>query len=55
MSDIYYVAVNNPWNVGVSAGDVIGLGCDLNGGKLHVSLNGDWLPPQGLEIDLPQV
>mmetsp|Transcript_35695 Transcript_35695/g.90049 ORF Transcript_35695/g.90049 Transcript_35695/m.90049 type:complete len:173 (+) Transcript_35695:1670-2188(+) len=33
-------------------GDVIGLACDLVGGKMHVSVNGDFSSPNGAVFDL---
>ena len=35
-------------------GDVIGLACDLQNFKMHVSVNGDYSEPDGLAFDLPE-
>ena len=50
-SELYQVVAESPWDVSMSKGDVIGLACDLDQGKLSWSLNGDWETSVSIEID----
>jgi hypothetical protein len=50
-SELYQVVAESPWDVSMSKGDVIGLACDLDQGKLSWSLNGDWGTSVSIEID----
>jgi hypothetical protein len=46
-----YSTTETPWDVSVSEGDVIGLACDLDQGKLSWSLNGDWGTSVSIDLD----
>jgi hypothetical protein len=50
-SQLYQVVTETPWDVSVSEGDVIGLVCDLDQGKLSWSLNGDWGTSVSIDLD----
>jgi hypothetical protein len=50
-SELYQVVTETPWDVSVSEGDVIGLACDLDQGKLSWSLNGDWGTSVSIDLD----
>jgi hypothetical protein len=50
-SELYQVVTETPWDVSVSKGDVIGLACDLDQGKLSWSLNGDWGTSVSIDLD----
>ena len=50
-SQLYQVVTETPWDVSVSEGDVIGLACDLDQGKLSWSLNGDWGTSVSIDLD----
>ncbi len=55
----WHPGLNGPFGGRWRAGDVVGLACDLRGGgaagggRMLVSLNGDFSPPYGAAFDLP--
>jgi hypothetical protein len=53
----YHKGRQGPFGGQWRAGDVVGLACDLRagdgGGRILVSLNGDFSPPYGAAFDLP--
>jgi len=53
-NDLLHVVAEETWNIQVSKGDVIGLACDLQDGKIHVSRNGNW-SSQSMTIGLNKV
>ena len=52
--NLLHAVSEETWNVEVSKDDVIGLACDLQNGKIHVSCNGNWLS-QSMTIDIKKV